>query len=163
MGGTCCGASSTASKPDIICSPSDSITLNRPIRYATYGPEKHRIPHDITNALRGLHASGLTTVSSVEEAVGNPFPGQQSIVRVWFLSEKPDAVFNEEEEVKLKGFVCYATFNPKDVPPYDVTETIKSLQKKGRTSWENSTAVLGNNFPGQTGKDLKIWFNNNGV
>ena len=161
MGNTCGCGSAGITVPDIKCNPSDSVTLSRPVRYATYGPENQkRIPHDITSVLRQLYTSGNIVINSVEEAVGNPFPGQESVIKIWFLSSEPDAVFKEDEPVELKGFVSFVTYNPPDAHAYDVTEVVKNLQKKGMRSWSNSNATLGNNFPGQDGKLLKIWYNN---
>ena len=159
MGNTCGCTSTGVTVPDIKCSPHEQVTLSRPVRYATYGPEnKKRIPHDITGVLRQLYTSGNIIVNSVEEAVGNPFPGQESVIKIWFLDSSPDDVFKEDEEVELKGFVSFVTFGPVDAPPYDVTEVVKNLQKKGKRSWSNSNATLGNNFPGQDGKLLKVWY-----
>lgn len=157
--GQCCGGAQPQ-RPDIECSPHDPITLTRPIRYATYGPQKNTIPHDITQTLRGFYSSGHTSIQSVEESVGNPFPGRKSVVRIWFLNEEPDQTFGEDDEVELKGFVCYATYNPADSPAYDVSEAVKDLQRRGKNKWITPTAVLGNNFPGQSGKVFKVWYNN---
>ena len=153
-----CCASDSGAAPDVIVPDHEDVVLVRPIRRATLGPEKQH-PHDVTQALRNLYAQGHTNITGgIHTAIGNPYPGQKQLLKLWYLDATPDAQWADGAAVELRGIVCYATCGPADAPAHDVTEAIKSLQKVSRNSFPGGIqAAIGDSHPGQQ-KTLQVWY-----
>ncbi len=155
----CCTSVDLLGPPDFTCSDKDDVILARQVRYATFGPRR-QVPHDVTQAVRNLYSTGHVHISGgLASAIGDPFPAQPKVFNVWYLSEKPDAEFADGADVVLSGLVAYATYGPDDAPPYDVTETVKALQRNGRNAFPQGVHTqLGDAHPGQR-KVFRVWYN----